>query len=149
MIELICKHCGTELTYNDDLDESGIPFCTCTGAELDRTAKLLVEVFGEMSVRAARIRKLEGVLEDWDNLLLHAMDGREDEVHCTCCAPLRARVAQLEAALGALVNDDYAGVYDDYYCAYCTREAVHDTDPIWHDASCPIEKGRKLLEPTQ
>jgi nucleoside-diphosphate-sugar epimerase len=45
-----------------------------------------------------RVVELEGRLDEWDNLLKHALEGREAEFHCACCAALRARVHQLESA---------------------------------------------------
>ena len=63
--------------------------------------------------QAEHIAELEADIADCDNRLLHALEGRSDEVHCGCCAPLRAeveafiaraaaqaeRIAELEAAL--------------------------------------------------
>jgi hypothetical protein len=62
MSDLICPHCESELSYNDDLDERGEPFCTCFAAELERTADRLAEVVSENSAQAARIAELEAAL---------------------------------------------------------------------------------------
>jgi hypothetical protein len=62
MSNLICPFCESELSYNDDLDERGEPFCTCFAAELERTADRLAEVVSENSAQAARIAELEAAL---------------------------------------------------------------------------------------
>ena len=46
-----------------------------------------------------RAEEAENALADHENSLTHAMDGREDEVHCGCCPALRARVEELEAIM--------------------------------------------------
>jgi hypothetical protein len=35
-------------------------------------------------------------VDDWENAVLHALDHRSDEQHCTCVAPLVGKVKQLE-----------------------------------------------------
>ena len=41
-------------------------------------------------------------INDWDNAVLHALDHRSDEQHCTCVAPLIGKVKQLERKNAAL-----------------------------------------------
>ncbi len=46
-------------------------------------------------------------IDDWENAVLHALDHRPDEQHCTCVAPLVGKVKQLErenAALRAAID---------------------------------------------
>jgi len=35
-------------------------------------------------------------VDDWENAVLHALDHRSDEQHCTCVPPLLGKVKQLE-----------------------------------------------------
>ena len=39
--------------------------------------------------------ELNEEVADRDNLLVHALEGRSDEVHCGCCAPLRCVAGRL------------------------------------------------------
>ncbi len=41
-------------------------------------------------------------IDDWENAVLHALDHRPDEQHCTCVAPLVGKVKQLERENAAL-----------------------------------------------
>ena len=41
-------------------------------------------------------------VDDWENAVLHALDHRSDEQHCTCVAPLVGKVKQLEREYAAL-----------------------------------------------
>ena len=95
--------------------------------------------------QAARITELEAALDDHNNTLKHAMEGRSDEAHCGCCAPLRARVAELEAALRELAQDDRDEFEEDspewYSAAYCNYCGDIHCKP-W----CPRGKARELLE---
>jgi hypothetical protein len=46
-------------------------------------------------------------IDDWENAVLHALDHRSDEQHCSCVAPLVGKVQQLErkhAALRAAID---------------------------------------------
>jgi hypothetical protein len=156
MSEMFCRHCESELSYYDDLDENGKPFCTCLGAELDRTAALATELTTENSELRARIRdlearttlaqcegvqraltqaltqvreqaqriaELEAALADHANTLKHAMDGRTDEQHCGCCAPLRARVAELEeAARWIPVSERLPEVHENVLVTFARRD---------------------------
>jgi len=44
-------------------------------------------------------------IDDWENAVLHALDHRPDEQHCTCVAPLVGKVKQLERENAALRED--------------------------------------------
>lgn len=63
---------------------------------------------------------------------------------------LKERVAQLEAALSALVSRDDAAVVsqysgNDYFaCAYCEAQADERAD-VQHAPDCPIVRGREVL----
>jgi hypothetical protein len=41
-------------------------------------------------------------VDDWENAVLHALDHRSDEQHCTCVPPLLGKVKQLERDNAAL-----------------------------------------------
>jgi cell shape-determining protein MreC len=41
-------------------------------------------------------------IDDWENAVLHALDHRSDEQHCTCVPPLLGKVQQLERENAAL-----------------------------------------------
>ena len=41
-------------------------------------------------------------IADWENAVLHALEHRPDEQHCTCVAPLVGKVRQLERENAAL-----------------------------------------------
>lgn len=51
------------------------------------------ETIGSWYLRVCKAREAD--IANRDNRLAHALEGRSDEIHCSCCAPLRAEVAQL------------------------------------------------------
>jgi hypothetical protein len=72
---------------------------TCDGRECEgqRQSELMF----------AENEALREKIADWENAVLHALDHRSDEQHCTCVAPLVGKVKQLErenAALRAAIN---------------------------------------------
>jgi hypothetical protein len=50
----------------------------------------------------AENESLREKIDDWENAVLHALDHRPDEQHCTCVAPLVGKVKQLERENAAL-----------------------------------------------
>jgi len=52
---------------------------------------------GKLSEAHRRIAILEDELASHNDLLSSAMQNRNDEVHCGCCAPLRAEVTRLSS----------------------------------------------------
>jgi hypothetical protein len=60
--------------------------------------KLLREL-QSLTAENAALREKVG---DWENAVLHALDHRSDEQHCTCVAPLLGKVKQLERENAAL-----------------------------------------------
>jgi hypothetical protein len=64
----------------------------------------LLRELQSLTAENAALREKVG---DWENAVLHALDHRSDEQHCTCVAPLLGKVKQLErenAALRAAIN---------------------------------------------
>jgi hypothetical protein len=50
----------------------------------------------------AENESLREKIADWENAVLHALEHRPDEQHCTCVAPLVGKVRQLERENAAL-----------------------------------------------
>ncbi len=67
---------------------------TCDGRECEgqRQSELMF----------AENESLREKIDDWENAVLHALDHRPDEQHCTCVAPLVGKVKQLERENAAL-----------------------------------------------
>jgi len=73
---------------------------------------------------------LRDKVDDWNNAVLHALDHRSDEQHCSCVAPLVGKVKQLErenAALQKLI------IKAGYIITNFNGEMALCRDP-WHQA---------------
>lgn len=58
------------------------------------------------------------------------------------------RMAEIEAALRALVGKEWSGAIgeSDYWsCAYCGRLTPFHSEHVYHDPDCPVVEGRKAL----
>jgi hypothetical protein len=107
-IEELLDRYGEETAHAwDDLTPSY--YSAKAGGEAQSIRQEIVALY---DTQAARIQALEGQLDDHANTLKHALDGRTDEQHCGCCAPLRARVAELEEACGSLLGFELFDRYD-------------------------------------
>ena len=62
----------------------------------------ILRIIEKLELENAALREK---VDDWENAVLHALDHRSDEQHCTCVAPLVGKVKQLQRENAALRVD--------------------------------------------
>jgi len=61
-----------------------------------------LKLLRELQSLTAENAALREKVDDWENAVLHALDHRPEEQHCTCVPPLLGKVKQLERDNAAL-----------------------------------------------
>jgi hypothetical protein len=73
--------------------------CNGRGCEAENQNTILLAELEKLQRDNAVLREQ---IDDWEDAVLHALDHRSDEQHCTCVPPLLWKMKQLERKYAAL-----------------------------------------------